>query len=225
MTHKDAKQVKQKIIDDILMPSLGENSNNAFTQAAESRRSFLSEMRESVTGLSLHSDTSGQWRIRLYAQEALPLKEVVEYLKVGEASMSVENIGLPYILKAPHPGDYISHPGGAIGTLACYVKDADKRIHVLSNNHVLTNFCSAKVGDCIPYPGVRLTGANDFARISKIVPISFSSKINLVDCATAELIDQQSTPRTDINRIGLLEGTMNPAELLQVQKCGNRRLY
>ncbi len=64
----------------------------------------------------------------------------------------------------------------------------DRRLLILSNNHVLANSNAARFGDTILQPGRADGGQNPRDRIAileRFVPINFGGGANLVDCATA----------------------------------------
>jgi hypothetical protein len=77
------------------------------------------------------------------------------------------------------------------GTLGCLVK-REKRLYILSNNHVLANVNAAAVGDPILQPGPIDGGTQTdvIAKLSAAVPIQFGAASNTVDCAIA-----QTSPR------------------------------
>jgi hypothetical protein len=93
----------------------------------------------------------------------------------------------------PAPGGIsVGHFAITAGTLGCLVRGIapprSNRLMVLSNNHVLANSNSARIGDCIcqpgPYDGGRCP-ADQIAILESFVPIRFGGQDNFVDCATA----------------------------------------
>jgi hypothetical protein len=70
--------------------------------------------------------------------------------------------------------------------------ERQKRLLVLSNNHILANCNDCQTGDAIHQPGpldllpnVTLSPANQIGVLEKWVPIDFAGQPNYVDCATA----------------------------------------
>jgi hypothetical protein len=99
----------------------------------------------------------------------------------------------------PHRFKIRPAPGGVscghfkitAGTLGCLSRGRrsprDRRILILSNNHVLANSNSAQFGDSIIQPGRADGGVSPGDRIAileRFVPINFSGGANVVDCAT-----------------------------------------
>jgi len=93
----------------------------------------------------------------------------------------------------PAPGGVsVGHFAITAGTLGCLSvglrPPRNGRLMILSNNHVLANSNSAKVGDCICQPGPADGGrcpADQVAILERWVPINFAGGVNFVDCATA----------------------------------------
>lgn len=92
----------------------------------------------------------------------------------------------------PAPGGIsVGHFRITAGTLGCLVRGntapRDRRLMVLSNNHVLANSNDARLGDCISQPGNFDGGrcpADQIAILESFVRINFAGGINYVDCAT-----------------------------------------
>ena len=78
---------------------------------------------------------------------------------------------------------------GTIGCLATgRMAPRNRRLLVLSNNHVLANSNNAVFGDAILQPGPYDGGKNPADKIAvleRFVPIAFAGQPNYVDCATA----------------------------------------
>jgi len=92
----------------------------------------------------------------------------------------------------PAPGGIsVAHSLVTAGTLGCLVRGLtaprDRRLMILSNNHVLANSNNARLGDCIcqpgPYDGGRCP-QDQIAILESFVRINFAGGINYVDCAT-----------------------------------------
>lgn len=92
----------------------------------------------------------------------------------------------------PAPGGVsCGHVKITAGTLGCLCRGRrsprDRRIMILSNNHVLANSNNAQFGDSIIQPGRADGGVSPMDRIAileRFVPINFSGGANYVDCAT-----------------------------------------
>ncbi|TVR79552.1 MAG: hypothetical protein EA405_12500 [Rhodospirillales bacterium] len=92
----------------------------------------------------------------------------------------------------PAPGGVsVGHFRITAGTLGCLSiglrPPRSSRLMVLSNNHVLANSNSARLGDCITQPGPYDGGrcpTHQIAILERFIPINFSGAVNYVDCAT-----------------------------------------
>lgn len=92
----------------------------------------------------------------------------------------------------PAPGGIsVGHFRITAGTLGCLVRGntapRDRRLMILSNNHVLANSNDARLGDCICQPGPFDGGRcpqDQIAILESFVRINFAGGINYVDCAT-----------------------------------------
>ena len=92
----------------------------------------------------------------------------------------------------PAPGGVsVGHFRVTAGTFGCLVRGTssprDRRLMVLSNNHVLANSNNARIGDCISQPGNADGGrcpADQIAVLESFRPINFGGGVNFVDCAT-----------------------------------------
>lgn len=92
----------------------------------------------------------------------------------------------------PAPGGVsVGHFAITAGTLGCLCignrPPRSSRLMILSNNHVLANSNSGKVGDCICQPGPYDGGkcpADQIAILESWVSINFAGGDNYVDCAT-----------------------------------------
>ena len=93
----------------------------------------------------------------------------------------------------PAPGGVsVGHYGITAGTLGCLARGAhaprDRRLMVLSNNHVLANSNNARSGDSVIQPGAYDGGSSprdQIAILESWVPIRFDGACNYVDAATA----------------------------------------
>lgn len=92
----------------------------------------------------------------------------------------------------PAPGGIsVGHYKVTAGTLGCLVRGIqaprDRRLMILSNNHVLANSNDSRLGDCICQPGTYDGGRcpqDQIAILESFVRINFAGGINYVDCAT-----------------------------------------
>ncbi len=89
-------------------------------------------------------------------------------------------------------GVSVGHYRITAGTLGCLARGRraprNRRLLVLSNNHVLANSNNARFGDSVLQPGRYDGGRNPRDRIAileRFVPIRFGGRPNYVDCATA----------------------------------------
>lgn len=92
----------------------------------------------------------------------------------------------------PSPGGIsVGHCAVTAGTLGCLVRGnsepRNRRLMILSNNHVIANSNDARLGDHIVQPG-RFDGGNcpadQIAILERFIRITFGGAINYVDCAT-----------------------------------------
>jgi hypothetical protein len=134
----------------------------------------------------------------------------------------------------PAPGGVsVGHFRITAGTLGCLSVGAhaprNRRLMVLSNNHVLANSNAARVGDCICQPGAYDGGrcpADQIAILEKFIPIRFGRGFNYVDCATGWAWPQRvrkeliylSRGRRRFFRIG--SSPIGPAPNMLVGKTG-----
>ena len=92
----------------------------------------------------------------------------------------------------PAPGGIsVGHQAITAGTLGCLVRGTsaprNRRLMILSNNHVLANSSNARLGDCIAQPGPFDGGRCNRDRIAileRFIRINFRGGTNYVDCAT-----------------------------------------
>jgi hypothetical protein len=118
-------------------------------------------------------------------------------------------------------GATVGHPAATAGTIGAFVRTADGRPAILSNNHVLANVNDASEGDPVLQPG-RLDGgtaADRVATLRSFVPLRVGVE-NFVDAAIATLDDGIDYDAVDIQGVGALAGTRSPYEAQLVSKCG-----
>jgi hypothetical protein len=123
----------------------------------------------------------------------------VQAAAADEAPINVVVTGL--IEAQPHTFRIRPAPGGVsvghfrvtAGTIGCLSRGRrpprNRRLMVLSNNHVLANTNNARFGDCICQPGTADGGrcpADQIAILERFKPINFTrGAVNYVDAATA----------------------------------------
>lgn len=153
-----------------------------------------------------HRDGPGTAVLNIYVSEPMTMEETRRAIYddlnvhgVGDDSLPV-NVHVTGIIDSqPHRHRERPAPGGisvghykiTAGTLGCLARGRrtprNRRLLMLSNNHVLANSNNARFGDNIIQPGRYDGGVNPRDRIAileRFVRIDFSGRPNLVDCAT-----------------------------------------
>lgn len=120
------------------------------------------------------------------------------------------------------------------GTAGCMVTTGSGlniKQYILSNNHVLANQNALPIGSRIVSPSIidgGMSSTDVVATLSKFIPIQFktatSTPVNIVDCAIAELVDN-NVATNSIYIINNVKGTVLPSLSLQVQKSGRTTGY
>ena len=88
------------------------------------------------------------------------------------------------------PGTSVAHPDVTAGTLGAFVTDAEGRVLLLSNNHVLADTDRASVGDPVLSPGPADGGRPGVDRVATLTAFErFSPEGNLLDLAVAAVDD------------------------------------
>ena len=88
------------------------------------------------------------------------------------------------------PGTSVAHPDVTAGTLGAFVTDADGRVLLLSNNHVLADTDRARVGDPVLSPGPADGGRPGVDRVATLTAFErFLPTGNLLDLAVAAVDD------------------------------------
>lgn len=172
-------------------------------------------------------------RIFVGVEKKLPISALMEKdiipMKIDGIPTDVFQVG---VIEALRTGRYRPAPGGVsighyqitAGTLgATVLKDGRKMI--LSNNHVLANSNSAKIGDPIYQPGPHDGGTQEdaIAKLHKFVPIKWTGT-NLVDCALADPM-RQGDVIPDILEIGSPQAFGEVKLGDRVQKSGRTTAY
>jgi len=176
-------------------------------------------------------DTSGE------AEEWIDTQEgELEYgLPEGRGESEVSPLALRNRVRPAMGGYSVGHFRITAGTIATAVRNrfygsSGRNFYILSNNHVLANSNSARIGDPIlqpgPYDGGRFP-RDAIARLSRYVPINFRSGArNLVDAAIAQ-VDFANCTR-EIYWIGYIKAWMRRATIrprMVVQKTGRTTEY
>lgn len=160
---------------------------------------------EELSGLSENLAPPGQMGLVVFTIDPVENNQVINEISslAGTRSLAtVPIIQVPVgVVEAyshrfrirPAPGGVsVGHFAITAGTLGCLSvglhAPRTNRLMVLSNNHVLANSNSGRLGDCICQPGPYDGGKcpqDQIAILERFVPINFSGGVNYVDCATA----------------------------------------
>lgn len=144
--------------------------------------------------------------LNVYVAEAVSVDEVKSLLvdSMGVSAASSDDIPVNVIVTGvieaqnhrrkyrPSPcGVSVGHYRITAGTLGCLARGRrsprNRRLLMLSNNHVLANSNNARFGDSIIQPGRYDGGVSTRDRVAileRFVPINFSGRPNYVDAAT-----------------------------------------
>ena len=88
------------------------------------------------------------------------------------------------------PGTSVAHPDVTAGTLGAFVTDAEGRVLLLSNNHVLADTDRAGLGDPVLSPGPADGGRPGVDRVATLTAFErFRPEGNLLDLAVATVDD------------------------------------
>jgi hypothetical protein len=118
-------------------------------------------------------------------------------------------------------GSSVGHASGTTGTLGCFVRQADGRVKMLSNNHVLAAENAARVGDAVLQPGDRDLGHmpdDVVGELASFVELT-TLETNSVDCAVALLRDGLEADARSLAG-GELDGIATDEEAIEVEKVG-----
>ena len=126
------------------------------------------------------------------------------------------------------PGSSIAHPDVTAGTLGAFVRDADGRVLVLSNNHVLADTDRASVGDAVLSPGPADGGRPDVDRVATLASfVRLSGEGNLLDLALAAvddpaLVGGNAVPEGQL--AGVVEEVLDGVEVAKVGRTTGHTL-
>lgn len=145
--------------------------------------------------------------LNVYVAEAISVDEVKSLLvdSMGVSAASDDNVPVNVIVTGiidaqNHRAKYRATPSGVsvghykitAGTIGCLAigrrSPRNRRLMILSNNHVLANSNNARFGDSVIQPGRYDGGVSPRDRVAileRFVPINFSGRCNYVDAATA----------------------------------------
>jgi hypothetical protein len=193
---------------------------------------------ENILGVGIGEKISGgtntgEHCVTVYVLAKVP-KKTIDYgamvpEEVNRVPTDVVEVG--EIIAQPYRGRYRPAPGGVsvghfkitAGTIACMVQAGSKK-YILSNNHVLANSNSAKIGDAILQPGAfdgGMVPADVIAKLSKFVTLKFGGvQSNFVDCAIAAPTKSGLVIPTNIGYGTLRLPTVLPSLGLNVKKAG-----
>lgn len=88
------------------------------------------------------------------------------------------------------PGTSVAHPDVSAGTLGAFVRDAEDRVLLLSNNHVLADTDRARLGDPVLSPGPADGGRPELDRVATLTSFErLSATGNRLDLALAAVDD------------------------------------
>ena len=142
--------------------------------------------------------------VRVSSADALALPALAAVLERWSAETDVRVVGpvrassaaLPLPAAARRrvrplvPGTSVAHPDVTAGTLGAFVTDADGRVLLLSNNHVLADTDRARLGDPVLSPGPADGGRPGVDRVATLTAFErFVPTGNLLDLAVAAVDD------------------------------------
>jgi hypothetical protein len=195
--------------------------------------------------VGIHSTGKGNYKLAVHLAYAShrSLIEPVEELAKGEVNIKVTGPAYfqslnqswkrqQHYTRPLQIGVSISHydPLAGTGTLGCFVrKRGQSDLLILSNNHILANYNSAKKGDFIIQPAWQDDGhpENDrIATLKNFVPLISGDEINSIDAAIATVTESADIENiSKLNGIGDLRGFCTQEEVedptgLTVAKIG-----
>lgn len=114
------------------------------------------------------------------------------------------------------PGTSVGHYRVTCGSLGAFVRDAQDRLCMLSNNHVLANEDDARVDDAILQPGSDDGGAGE-DRVASLLrwPRLRRRGANQIDAALGWVEEEQDLVGNVWHGLGRLAGTLGTDELRQ----------
>jgi hypothetical protein len=119
------------------------------------------------------------------------------------------------------PGTSVAHPDVTAGTLGAFVVDADGRVLLLSNNHVLADTDRASVGDPVLSPGPADGGRSGVDRVATLTAFEpLAPTGNVLDLAVATVDDPAAVGGNAVPE-GVLSGVVEEVlDGLAVAKTG-----
>ena len=229
MDFKSAFEVKNAIASTFLKSKKETGIVVALAAASSKSATVRSRVEKDVKGVGIGEKTSGENYVKVLTKKrsALTRADVSRYFGLDINDVHIQPTG-PIRFKMPtnnhrppFPGISVSHFSVTAGTLGCFVKDNNKKVYILSNNHVLANTNRAKPRDIILQPG-KLDGGrkrkDSIAELSRFIKLEFTQP-NSMDAAIAEVLDDIS-PIFKINQVNKIAGTINPQNGMRVEKFG-----
>jgi hypothetical protein len=193
--HNDYFAAKQAMVE-----WLSEKSQSSIVATRSVIRSPLAS--ENVVGIGVGIRESGgvftgDLAIKVFVREKVSPKRIEKDFVIPEELDGIPTDVSPvghvrsysYAFKYDRPvrcGVSCGHQDVSAGTIGCLVVMKNRRLGLLSNNHVLANENNASIGDPIYQPGKFDGGTSEdlIATLEAFEPISFTSD-NLIDAAVA----------------------------------------
>lgn len=169
-----------------------------------------------AVALGAHPAPGGGYRLAVRVQDraALAGPRVREIEAAARGEVDVRHVGRivareAAFLRARHRplliGSSVAHVGVTAGTIGAFVRRAgDPRVHVLSNNHVLTAENRAAVGDAVLQPGPADGGrepADAIGALAAFVPLR-EGAANAVDAALAVVAEGVEVDPRSLTGVG-----------------------
>lgn len=147
-------------------------------------------------------------------------------VSIGHKDITAGTLGIVVVKEASVSSPY--KPGESyssmFGTTLCPVPQSSeqRKVYILSNNHVLAKGNEAQINDPIYQPGPFDGGvpADTIAKLSKFFPIMYDGLLNKVDCALAEPLNFEDVIKNSILEIGEVSGSVEAQLGMLVRKYG-----
>jgi S1-C subfamily serine protease len=228
MELKEATEIKRYLENEFLVKPLNLIKSSSFLEGFQINNYVHTYKSFSGIGIGYEGHHNGYYiNIMLREKVKVNLDLMADFFGVAPESFRENYVGKikPLNTVTKHrpafPGVSIGHYKTTAGTLGCLVIDEEEKIHILSNNHVLANLNSAKLGDPILQPGPAdggKTKKDTIAELSAYILVDFHG-LNKVDAALAEPLDY-SFVLPNIPHIGKVAGITSPRLNTRVFKFG-----